>query len=184
MEPNSKLILKKIEAVLFYLSEPISHKRLSEILDMDIDNLKVYIEELKKMFVDRGVSLIDFKEEIFLTTSKETSDCIDLLIQDEQKRDIGKAGIETLSIIAYKGNVTRKEIEYIRGVNSQFALRGLLIRGLIDKKPAPYDERVMVYSITTEALMHLGIKNIEELPEYDTVNKQLDISNIEDRDRE
>jgi segregation and condensation protein B len=119
-----------------------------------------------------------------LTTSRETSDCIDLLIQDEQRRDIGKAGIETLSIIAYKGNVTRKEIEYIRGVNSQFALRGLLIRGLIDKKSAPYDERAMVYSITTEALMHLGIKNIEELPEYDTVNKQLDVSNIEDKDHE
>lgn len=184
METDSKLILKKIEAILFYLSEPISHKRLSEVLGIDVENLKTYIEELKKMFVDRGVNLIDFKEEIFLTTSKEVSDCIDLLIQDEQKRDIGKAGIETLSIIAYKGNVSRKEIEYIRGVNSQFALRGLLIRGLIDKKPAPYDERVMVYSITTDALMHLGIKSIEELPEYDTVNRQLNVSDIENKDEE
>jgi len=168
-------ISKKIEAVLFYLSEPVDIKRLSKLLDVSVEQIFESIKYLNEIYEDRGISLIIHGNEISFVTSQETSDIINKLIQDEQKRDIGKAGIETLAIIAYKGLVSRREIEYVRGVNCQFALRNLLIRGLIEKNPSKTDERVMLYSITMNTLMHLSLKSIEELPEYDKVKREIDI---------
>jgi segregation and condensation protein B len=100
---------------------------------------------------------------------------IEKIIKEERERDLGRAGIETLAIIAYKGPVSKKEIEYIRGVNSQFALRNLLLRGLVERKASSWDERVIVYSITADALRHLGLGSITELPEYMDVRKQLEV---------
>lgn len=179
---DKDIISKKIEAVLFYLSEPVDIKRLSKILEVSTEEIVEAVRQLSDLYENRGISLIIHGNEISLVTSNSVTETIDKLIQDEQKRDIGKAGIETLAIIAYKGTVSRREIEYIRGVNCQFALRNLLIRGLIEKKPSKTDERIMLYSITMDALMHLGIKSVEELPEYDKVNKEIDISPEEEEE--
>jgi segregation and condensation protein B len=113
--------------------------------------------------------------EYLLATSPEHKELIEKILKEERDRDLGRAGIETLSIIAYKGPISKKEIEYIRGVNSDYALRSLLLRGLVEKKASRTDERVIMYNITSETLLHLGLKNITDLPEYSEMKKQLEV---------
>jgi segregation and condensation protein B len=96
------------------------------------------------------------------------------LTKEELTRDLGKAGLETLSIILYQGPISRANIDYIRGVNSQFIVRNLLIRGLIDRVENPKDARSYIYKTTIDLLSHLGISKIEELPEYEQVRKDID----------
>ncbi len=87
------------------------------------------------------------------------------------KRDIGKAGAETLSIVLYKGPISRSEIDRIRGVNSSFILRNLLIRGLVEREVVKNNA---LFSITPSLLAHLGISNKTELPNYAQVLDELE----------
>ena len=60
-----------------------------------------------------------------LGTSAEASTLIEKLTKEELNRDLGKASLETLSIIMYQGPIKRSQIDYIRGVNSTFILQKL-----------------------------------------------------------
>jgi segregation and condensation protein B len=168
-------LLKKIEALLFYLAEPVSVSSLAKTLEVTKGEIEDGIEELSKTLENRGVCIVRTGDEVVLTTAPEMAGTIEKMIKEERERDLGRAGIETLSIIAYKGPVTKKEIEYIRGVNSQYALRSLLLRGLVEKKNSTTDERVVVYNITLETLRFLGIKSVNDLPEYEQMQKQLEV---------
>lgn len=168
-------LVKKIEAVLFYLAEPVSINFLVKILETPKIEIIRTIGELGISLEKRGLRIIYHDDEVTLTTAPEMSGLIEKIIKEERERDLGRAGIETLSIVAYKGPVSKKEIEYIRGVNSQYALRNLLLRGLVEKSSSKLDERVVVYNITGDTLRYLGLSHISELPEYEEVNKQLEV---------
>lgn len=165
---------KKLEAVLFWKGEPVSFKKLSQMLSVSEDEIKEGLKILKEKLDGRGISLIEKENEVTLVTSGEYGELIETLTKEEIKKDLGKATLETLSIILYQGPVKRSEIDYIRGVNSQFILRNLLVRGLIEKIPDPKDARTFVYKPSFELLAHLNIKGIEELPEYEMVRKDIE----------
>ena len=167
-------LLDKIEAILFYLAEPVGIDFLVKTLDVPKKEVISAVTELELSLQERGVRLVVHDDEVTLVTAPEFSELIEKIIKEEREKDLGRAGIETLSIIAYKGSVSKKEIEYIRGVNSQWALRNLLLRGLVEKKAGREDERVVMYSITGEAMRHLGLSRISDLPEYDEIRKQLE----------
>lgn len=107
----------------------------------------------------------------------DTSALIEKLRKDELVRDLGKAGLETLSIIIYKGPIARAEIDYIRGVQSTFIIRNLMIRGLIEKIPNPKDQRSFLYRPTFDLLSFLGVKSIEEMPEFLKVKEEFESYN-------
>ena len=175
---------KKIEAILFYMAEPVEVSFLAKTLGISKEEILNAVIELTQSLGDRGIKLVNLNDEISLVTSPEFGGLIEKIIKEERERDLGRAGIETLSIIAYKGPVTKKEIEYIRGVNSQYALRSLLLRGLVEKKQSVEDERMMVYSVTLDTLRHLGIQKISDLPEGETIKNKLMVSeeNVEEID--
>lgn len=168
-------LISKIEAVLFYLAEPISIDFLAKTLEVSKKEVLSAVKELNETLGQRGIRLVEHDEEVSLVTAPEQSGLIEKIIKEERERDLGRAGIETLSIIAYKGPVNKKDIEYIRGVNSQYVLRNLLLRGLVEKKDSRDDGRSVVYSITGDTLRFLGLGSVKELPEYDEVKKELEI---------
>lgn len=166
-----------IESVLFYKNEPVSLKYLSEILSVSLDEIEVALKALEENLHDRGVKLMRDGEEVILVTSKESSEIIEKITKDELSRDIGKAGLEVLSIVLYHGRSSRREIDYVRGVNSSFILRNLLIRGLIEKvdeKGEKSGERGFVYKPTLELLSYLGVTNVSKLPEFEVVKKEIE----------
>ncbi len=164
----------KLEAILFFKAEPLSIKKLAQILKIDETEIKNTLQILKGNLGGRGVTLVEKDDEVMLGTAPEASGIIDELSKEELSRDLGKAGLETLSIVLYRGPITRSGIDYIRGVNSTFILRNLLIRGLVEKIPNPSDQRSFLYRATFDLLSHLGISRVTDLPEYGGTNESIE----------
>ncbi|OGI65194.1 hypothetical protein A3A95_03920 [Candidatus Nomurabacteria bacterium RIFCSPLOWO2_01_FULL_39_18] len=167
---------KKIEAVLFWKGEPISRKKLGDVLRVGISEINEGIEKLKENLAGRGIVLLEKENDISLGTAPELSKLIEDLQKEELNKDLSKASLETLSIILYKNGVSRAEIDYIRGVNSSFTLRALSVRGLIEKSTDAKDSRRYIYKPSFEALSFMGIKSVEELPDYGEVNNSMNIA--------
>lgn len=167
---------QKIEAILFYIAEPVKVSFLVKTLEVSKTDLAAALKELADTLQNRGVTLLQHNDEVALTTTSTFAPLIEKIIKEERERDLGRAGIETLTIIAYKGLVSKKEIEFIRGVNSQYGLRNLLLRGLIERKVSEEDERKTVYAITTDTIRYLGLNSITDLPEYLQAQKQLEVT--------
>lgn len=163
----------QIEALLFWKAEPVTVAELARSLPCSETEIVPAMETLASQLTGRGITLVRNGEQVMLGTSTEAGDLIEKLTKDELSHDIGKAGLETLTVVLYRSPVTRAEIDYIRGVNSSFILRNLLVRGLVDKIPNPADARSFLYRPTFELLSWLGVKEISELPDYRQVIDEL-----------
>lgn len=172
-DSNQNLLTKHLEAILFWKGEPQSIKELAKALNSNEKDIGDSLNELEQLLQGRGIILMRNNDEVMLGTSPDASELIEAITKDELSRDLGKAALETLAIILYKGPVKRSEVDYIRGVNSTFIIRNLLIRGLIEKKQAPDDQRASLYSTSFDLLSHLGISNVKELPEFDQVQEEI-----------
>jgi len=169
----------KLEAVLFYKNEPMEVKKLASILGISEKEAREGLKNLQKQLEDRGICLILTNTEASLATAPQMTELAEQIAREEMSRDIGKAGLETLSIILYNEGVSRREIDYIRGVNSTFILRNLLSRGLIEREPSPQDARSFVYKASVSLFAYLGIKNKEELPEFAKLQEEISKINFE-----
>jgi segregation and condensation protein B len=173
---------QKIEAILFFKGEPVSFKKLENILKVSEEEISEAVLGLKKNLENRGIVLIENGSDITLGTSPDLSSLIEDLQKEELNRDLSKASLETLSIVLYKNGATRAEIDYIRGVNSSFTLRALSVRGLVEKTMDSKDSRRYIYKPSFELLSYMGVKSIEELPDYEEVSNSLNVAakNLED----
>jgi segregation and condensation protein B len=174
----------QIEAVLFWKGEPQSIKKLAANLGKKEEEIIAGLEILKEKIKDRGVELIYKDGEVMLGTASKLSHIIERLTKEELVRDLGKAGLETISIIAYKGPISRAEIDYIRGVQSNFILRNLQIRGLVEKITNEKDHRSFLYRPTFELLSFLGVSKIEDLPEYEKVKAEFSENTLQNTESE
>lgn len=169
-------IEKKIEAILFWKGEPVSLKKLQDILKVSKEEIAGAVLKLKENLANRGIALMEKGDEITLGTIPELSSLIETLQKEELNKDLSKASLETLSIVLYKNGASRAEIDYVRGVNSSFILRALSVRGLVEKITDPKDNRRYIYKPSFELLSFMGIKSVEELPEYNEVSNSINIA--------
>lgn len=167
-------LAERIEAILFYEGEPVKRADLVRLTKATLEEVNVALESLYTALNARGVRLLLTDEEATLVTAPELADMIESMRKEELKRDIGKAGAETLAIVLYRGPISRADIDYIRGVNSSFILRNLLMRGLVTRKENEKDARTFVYIASSELYAELGITKREELPEYEAILSRLD----------
>lgn len=159
----------QIESLLFWKSEPVTVKKIAETLAVGIDEVAEALKILRTNLEGRGITLMELNGEVTLATARSMSESIEKWTKEELSRDLGKAGLETIAIILYQGPIARADIDYIRGVNSTFIIRNLLVRGLIEKIPNPKDQRSFLYQPTLELLSHLGISKLDELPDLEKV---------------
>ena len=170
----SESLDKQLEAILFWRGEPLTLPELCRALKQPSSDVKRALQTLTEKLSGRGIALIQAGDDIALATAPETHALIERLRKEELACDLGKAAIETLSIVLYKGEVRRRDIDYIRGVNSTAILRSLLIRGLIERAQSTTDERMFLYRPTVKLSALLGVKSVDELPEYAAVRAELE----------
>lgn len=161
-------LLSKLEALLFIYGEPIEIKKLARIFSVKEEEVKSGVaaleEELKRE--ERGLTLVEDKGRVQLVTKPEFSKLLEDLTKEEFAEDLTPAALETLSIVSYAGPISRADLEYIRGVNSSFILRALLMRGLIEREIDPKRANAFVYTASFDLLKKLGLSKNSELPEY------------------
>lgn len=162
-----------IEAVLFWHTEPLTVAELSRAVGRNEGETREALRALENNLKERGTQLVYKDDQVMLGTRPEASAMIERLTREELSRDLGRAGLETLTAVLYRGPISRADIDYLRGVNSSFILRHLMVRGLIERLPDPEDARVFLYRPTFQLLQHLGLSRIEDLPEYAGHSKRL-----------
>jgi len=165
-------VAENIEALLFALGRAVSRNELVKKLGVSAEDIEVGITELSRMQLG-GITLVDDGRMVELRTAPASSELIEQIQKEESSRDIGKAGLEALAAILYRGPLTRAEIDFIRGVNSSQTLRTLLMRGLIRRVDNPKDERSFLYEPTTDLFAYLGIATRSALPNFEETRDKL-----------
>lgn len=157
-----------IEAMLFASGREVKLKEIASILDMSEKEADDIINSLKVEYENRNSSLeiIKIENGYQMCAKKEMYEWIYPLFDNRSKPSLSAASMETLSIIAYNPNITRAQIEQIRGVASDSSVYKLLEYGLIEegvKLDLPGKPRA--YKTTSKFLKMFGLSSLEELPE-------------------
>ncbi len=171
------MLTTNIEAVLFAAAKPISKDSLCKQFHVAPEVLAESISDIQSRFnlPSSGIHLLELDDKIQLVTNPDASEDVASFLKKDATSPLTKPSLETLTVIAYRGPVTRPEIEQIRGVNCGIILRNLLIRGYIEEE----QDRVRlqpVYSVSMEFMRKLGLTHLEELPQFETfhTNKHID----------
>lgn len=157
-----------IEGLLFAVGdEGIDLKQIAEIIDLDEETTLDIIDDLMNDYKRdlRGFQLIQYADSFQLTTLPEHAEYFEKLVYLPSRATLSQAALETLGIIAYKQPITKAEIEELRGVQSDSALRTLVGKQLI-KEVGRKDTigRPILYGTTKDFLDYFGLEKLEQLP--------------------
>lgn len=162
----------KIEALLFLSTKPVTFKKLARQLGVKESEVGEAVEALAEARnqAKSGVHVLVSDQSAAFVTSPDLSEFLASTSKEDEQAELTRPQLETLTIIAYRGPVTKPEIEHIRGVNCSLILRNLLMRGLIDERE---DEvrLTSVYSLSPDMLRHLGVRSAKELPDFGQFNQ-------------
>ena len=173
-EQIRKTILSELESLLFMSGEPVPFARLATVLGITEEQVSEVVASLALQYeerVDAGLKILVHDASVELVTKPANATLVESFIKNVREEGMSKAALEVLSIIAYRAPVSRAEIDAIRGVNCSFTLRNLLLRDLIAREGNPSDSRGYLYRPTFKFLEVLGIEQVSELPDYDTLSQ-------------
>lgn len=164
-----------IESVLFVAGEPVLMSDLCFKFNVKQKELDSAIEKLQNKYDGAsGIKLMRFNNKLQLSSNPEYVEQVSLVLNPIRQRNLTKATLETIAIIAYKQPITRMEIEEIRGVSSDYAINILLEHKLIEivghkdtvGKPT-------LFGTTDEFLKRFNIESVNSLPDYDELLEQV-----------
>ena len=158
-----------IEALLFASERPLTPEEMRSAFDSDLSaaEIRAEIEALRSEYdaQSRGFRVFEIAGGFQLASDIRFAEILKRFYQSREKKRVSQAGLETLAVIAYRQPVTRADIEAIRGVSVDGAVKTLLEKGLIritGRKEVP--GRPILYGTTQEFLEHFGLKSVQELP--------------------
>lgn len=155
----------RIEALLFVSPEMISTHQIANALNSSVREVEKSLDELDRLFANRGVRLQRVSRSVQLITAPELSADVQRFLDLEETSRLSRAALEVLAIVAYQEPVTRPQIDAVRGVNSDSVMRTLLRHGLVDEVGRTDGPgRPFIYATTSDFLNHFGLTSIEELP--------------------
>lgn len=179
------MVTTKIEAVLFAAAKPIKIKDLQKHLGLSQEIVAEAIDALARSLntPDSGVHLLELNDAVQMVTNAEFGEDVAKFLRVEASGPLTRPSLETLTIIAYRGPITKPEIEMIRGVNCSLIIRNLLIRGFVLEEQ---DKAKLqpVYTLSHEFLQALGLTHLNELPEYEAFLNNEKITELLARDPE
>ena len=162
-----------LEGLLFVVGEDgLTIDQIVDVLEIDEENAKALIMELKKDYEDDSRGLrIDFLGNRFkITTKFEHKEYYQKLIENPETNFLSQAALETLAIIAYNEPITRIQVDTLRGVGSTSIIRKLVAKGFIKEAGrSDVPGRPILYETTHEFLDYFGLASIEDLPDIDKI---------------
>lgn len=161
-----------VEAVLFLFGKAVTYEKIAKIVECDVDMVCDCVVFLQKKYSEddtSGLSIMIHENTVHMVTKKQVAHTIERMTKKELEGQLTPVTMEVLSIIAYRGPLTKTDIETIRGVNCAFTIRSLVRRGLI-KCVTITPKNVRYYQVTLQFLRYLGIQNVSELPDFSTLS--------------
>ena len=159
-----------LEAILFVAGEPAALDRLRAALDCSAEELEATLSTLDDNLRERGIRLQRIGDTVQLVSAPELASAIEKFLGIQAASRPSSAALEVLSIIAYKQPASRVQIDEIRGVSSERALRSLLAQGLIQEVGrGPGVGRPVLYGVTEVFLQRFGLTSLDQLPPLEVV---------------
>lgn len=160
-----------LEALLFVSAKPFTVKGLAKLLNSSEDKIETWIEELQEEFEsgDRGVRVVRNGNDVQLMSSPDCRELIEEYLKEEITGELTRPQLETLTIIGYRGPISKPDIEQIRGINCTLILRNLEWRGLIEQSELSTAE-IPAYRVTMDFVRYLGLSSVEQLPNFESLN--------------
>ncbi|MGZ3586847.1 MAG: SMC-Scp complex subunit ScpB [Candidatus Limnocylindrales bacterium] len=160
----AELSVAQLEALLFVAERPLGRREIATLAGVDSETVDARLGDLEVVLRERGIRVLASGERVQLATAPEAGTLIARYVGIEGVR-LSPAALETLAIVAYRQPVTRGLIERIRGVDSDYVVRGLLHRRLIaELGRAESPGRPYLYGTTFEFLERFGLTSLDELP--------------------
>ncbi len=182
-------LVSQIESLLYVSNRPLSVAKLSELTGATEPQVQEALAAFAHTLnsAERGIVLMQQEDRVQIATAGTHAEVIAKYLREEFIGEMTKPQLETLTIIAYRGPISKGELEQIRGVNCGLILRNLMIRGLVEEigQEGRRDAMVSVlrrFQVTFEFLKHLGLRRAEELPEYAALSRHEFIDEILKKD--
>lgn len=170
-------IIPHIEALIFAADRPL---QASDILEL-LNNAIAFLEDrATPEAVDAAIEAIveKYSAEFYafevrqsgggyqFLTKKDYYQTVAQLNGDKFLKRLSTAALETLAIIAYRQPVSKGEIEYIRGVSSDYSLQKLLEKELISIAGRSEDlpGKPLLYTTSKAFMDYFGINSPKDLP--------------------
>ena len=176
MQNDLKELQEVIEGLLFVSGQGVEIADIVEKLEVKEKQVKDAIEQLKEKYADRGINVITYKTKVQLCSNPIYADDISSVLNPIKEKQLTKAALETMAIVAYKQPITKPEVEQVRGVDSGYAIQILLDFKLIEvvgRKDAI--GKPLLYGTTDEFLKRFELQSIEDLPEYDELLERIQV---------
>ncbi len=167
---------KVVEAILFVAGNGVELKDIAEKLEVDVKDIKQSVENLKEKHKDDGFNIITYKGSAQFSSNPIYVEDVATVLNPIREKQLTKAALETLGIIAYKQPVTKLDIEQVRGVNSDYAVQVLTSFKLIEvvgRKDAV--GKPLLYGTTDEFLKRFDLQNINDLPDYEELLSRIKV---------
>ena len=165
-----------LEALLFLLGEPLKTETIAEMLDLQKSEIRPAITRLKKKYGGKcGIHLLEYNGKLQFGTNPDYKEEVSTVLNPIREKELSKATLETVAIVAYKQPVTKLEVETIRGVNCDYTMQTLLSLGLIEvvgRKEAIGNPKL--YGTTDEFLKRFRLESIDKLPDYEDLLKSIE----------
>lgn len=162
---------RALEALLFLVGKPLRIKKIAELLGLDAASAASAVAAFQTTWNARGggTMVAMTADEVQMVTHADLHTIAETYAKDETRGELTRPQLEALTVIAYRGPITKAELEQIRGVHCGLILRNLLIRGLVSERvdTARHEE---VFTISMDFLRHLGLTDARELPDFDRLH--------------
>lgn len=162
----------KIESLLFVSTRPLSVRKLAELSGSSVEDIEAALNDVatKMNDAENGIQLVRHAGQVQLVSNPTQSKMITEFLKEEQAGELTRPALETLTIIAYRGPISKIQLDTIRGVNCALILRNLMIKGLVEAK-SHKDKYQTSYQVTLDFIRHLGLQQISDLPNYEQLNR-------------
>lgn len=170
---------RDIESLLFVSAKPMTVGKLAQLTGRAADEVSAVLSELRQEYnqPERGIQLQQNGLHVQLVSNPLSARIVTAYLKDELSGDLTDPAVETLTIIAYRGPITKLELDQIRGVNCSLILRHLLMKGLVETAEDK-EQMVTRYGVTLDFLRFLGLRSVEELPEYEKLRNDDNLAQL------
>ena len=170
-----------VEALIFTSDGPLTTAQILDLFgeeefeafEMNEEKLQVILEWLDKKY--QGPQFICELRQVAggyqFFTKREYYPYAKVAAMAKSKKKLSRASLETLAIVAYRQPITKTEVEYIRGVNCDYAIHKLLEKNLLEiRGRSDAAGRPLIYGTSPYFMEYFGINDLKDLPKLDEVN--------------
>ena len=167
----------ELEALLFIAGRPLAMQAIAQHLSTTVEEAEHEVKVLQAVYEERksGLVVTRINNDVQLATAPACSSLVQHFLQEEVQSDLTRPSLETLTIISYRGPLSKPELEQLRGVNCSLILRNLAVKGLISCETK---QGIEYYSVSFEFLKLLGVPSPQELPDYARLHEKLEAAMV------